>query len=695
MYADALDCSNPEKPLLMKSSSRLDLRLPLLSASLLLAHAALGQTAAAPPALAAGGTLRASSRIVVIDVGVMDGHGDPVKNLKASDFTLKEGGQPQAIAHFEAHTALTPAESAKLPELPKLDSNTFTNYTPVPANGALNVLLLDALNTPMKDQAYVRGEMLKYLKSARPGTPMAIFGLTSRLQLLQGFTSDPEILRKAVASGKNGPQASPLMDNPVGGDGPGTDDPLQSVFDSLGNEPGTAAVVASLQQFEAQTQSYQLQLRTQYTLDAMNSLARYLSGLPGRKNLIWFSGSFPINIEPDGDLTNPFAVMADMSKEFHETTSLLARSQVAVYPIDARGLMTAPMLDASNSGAKYAAHNPSAMMKDQQKFFANTAGEQSTMFEMAQDTGGKAFVNTNGLAEAVQEAIDAGANYYTLVYTPTNKDWNGDFRKVQVSVAKAGPTLTYRHGYYADDPDAAKKGDAKVSASEDAPLLLAPKPSAATGGAAAGEPAKPGAAAANGLDPAKAAMRSAMQFGGPDPTEILFKALINPATGQPETAVAPGNRMDPKVSGPYERYVIYLAAVPSDFSIAPTAAGKHHLAVELVVNLYNANGDLLNNAFIRATGDLDDAHYNGLMRGGVQFKQEISVPVKGQTFLRVGVHDLTSDHVGAIEVPVSTLAKLKPLPAPAAAPAAPAGSLAAPAAPAGGKPSLAPPASQP
>ena len=60
-------------------------------------------------------------------------------------------------------------------------------------------------------------------------------------------------------------------------------------------------ILANLQQFEAEQQSFQLQLRARYTLDALNQLARYMSALPGRKNLIWFSGSFPVNILPDAD----------------------------------------------------------------------------------------------------------------------------------------------------------------------------------------------------------------------------------------------------------------------------------------------------------------------------------------------------------------------------------------------------------
>ena len=88
-------------------------------------------------------------------------------------------------------------------------------------------------------------------------------------------------------------------------------------------------------------------------LDAFNAIAHYLANFPGRKNVIWFSGSFPLNIEPDETLNDPFAVMEDSNQEFRETTNLLARSQIAVYPVDARGLMTSPVFDASNSGSKY------------------------------------------------------------------------------------------------------------------------------------------------------------------------------------------------------------------------------------------------------------------------------------------------------------------------------------------------------
>jgi len=572
-------------------------------------------------------TLRASSRIVVVDVVVTDKQQNPVHNLKDSDFSLLEKGQPQTIAHFEEHTAISADAVAKLLPVPKLDPGIFTNYSTAPADGALNVLLLDGLNTPMKDQTVVRQEMLKYLKSPRPGTRMAIFGLTQQLHMLQGFTSDPDVLRDVVSGKKGTAKASPLMDNAVNGDTVAATTPTDTMIDMLGNDPTFAEAAAQMQQFEAEQQSFLTMLRTRYTLDALNLLGRYLSGFPGRKNLIWFSASFPVNILPDLDLPNPFAVQADMQDEFRDTINLLARSQVSVYPIDARGLMTSPTMDAANDGAKYA-KNPRAMGKDEQKFFSQTAEEHGVMMQMAEDTGGRAFVNTNALKESVDRAIAAGSNYYTLTYTPTNRDWRGDYRKIEVKLSQQGFNLAYRRGYYADDPDAAPTTARRDAAT--APTAFAP-------------------------------MHTAMQWGGPDPVEIIFQAKVVPSTGMPEPTLAPGTTTAPKVNGPYKRYDILLSADPKAITFAETPKGAYHLDVEFLTFVYNSEGFLTASTGKRVLADLTPDQYNGMRHSGVRYRQEVSVPVKGEFYLRIGVHDLASDRVGAIEVPVAAINRLPPL----------------------------------
>jgi VWFA-related protein len=606
-----------------------------VSASILVPALAAGQSPTEAPA----STIQANTNLVVLDVVVSDALRNPVHKLTKADFTVLESGHAQTIKTFEEHAS--DQTIAKLPPLPKLPPGTFTNYSVTPANGALNVLLLDTLNTPMTAQADVRNQMLKYLKEAHPGTRMAIFGLSTRLVLLQGFTSDPELLRTVVNGKKGLPKGSALMNDAVNGDNPGADDPMMDAAEdaasALGNDPGAAQMVADLQQFEAETQSFQLQLRARDTLDAFNLLGRYLSGLPGRKNLIWFSGSFPINIMPDGDLQNPFGVVATSADEFRETTELLSKGQVAVYPIDARGLMVTPMMSAINSGRKYA-RTPGAFAKDNSTFSQQTSDDHSTMLLMAEATGGEAYMNTNGLKEAIEKAIEAGSNYYTLTYTPDRQKWNGEYRKIRVNLARKGMNLAYRRGYFAGDPSAPKRGSAPV-------------------------------VAVNGPAPDYSAMRAAMTRGGPDPTEITFLANVRPSVSGTEASTAPGNKPAPKTNGPYQRYTVQFGISAGDIGSAPTPDGVHHCALSAMIFVYDADGALLNSTGGGIHADIPADRYAGLLQSGIHFHQDISVPVKGEYFLRIGIHDETTNKVGAVELPIVAVSKLPPLPAPVQSPA--------------------------
>ena len=602
----------------------------------LYAQAPASQTSAPAPA-ASGVTLHANPQLVVVDVVVTDKNQQSVHNLKQSDFNVLEGGKPQSVQSFEEHTALPPAEAAKLPSMPRMPPGVFTNFTPAPEGGTVNVLLLDALNTPMNDQSFVRDQLLKYVKNAPPGARVAIFGLTSRLIMLQGFTSDPELL-KTVVEKKAGPKGSILLDDSVGGlNLESTADQLTDIAD--GN-PDMDEVIGNVQQLEAVTQSFQTMLRVRYTLDAMNLLARYLGGIPGRKNLIWFSGSFPLTILPDSDLKDPFAVVADSEDEFRETIGLLARSQVAVYPIDARGLMTDPSMNATASGIP-SAHSSPRGLSASQKFFLQTSAEHGTMQDMAEATGGRAFVNTNALAASVGKAIDAGSNYYTLNYSPSDPKHDGSFRKIQVKLEQQGLTLAYRRGYYADS--------AKLDSSS------------------------PSASAANSSNAVKL-VGAAMLRGGPAPTQILMKARVLPSTLTPEDNPARGNSVNPQskaAKGPYRRYRIDVLADPRTMAFVHTPDGKYASSLEFLAFLYDQDGTLINHLGNAIHPNVPIETYKQMLQSGIQFHAEISVPLKGDYYLRIGLHDIGSDRIGAIEVPLAVVKNLPPPPeatAPAVAP---------------------------
>jgi len=599
----------------------------LLAGFLCIPTVVAGQSSPEQPAT----TLHATTNLVVEDVVVTDAQQRPVRHLKASDFTLLEDGHAQAIKVFEEHSA---GEPAQLPPAPRGGPGVFTNRLPFASTGPLNIILLDKLNTPVDNQPYVRDQLLKYLKQPHPGSRTAIFGLTTQLHLLQGFTSDPEVLRAAVAGNRAGPKNSPLLHDPASGDAPGAQDSLSE--DIIGNTPSAVVVRANLQQFVADLGYYQLQLRVRYTLEGFNQLGRYLSRLPGRKNLIWFSGSFPVSIHPDENSNNPFKAATDLQGEFRDTVDLLARSQVAVYPVDARGVIVSSNVDASVSGREYATE-PGAFGHDQATFAMQTADEQQTMMRMADSTGGKAYTNTNNLAEAVEKVVEAGSNYYTLAYSPTNSEWKGEFRKIRISLAQGGLKTAYRPGYFADDPLApVRRGVSNAPAPGEVPF-----------------------------DP----MRAAMMWGAPGPTEILFQASVQPASAGNEPALTQGNQSNGTVRGPYRRFAVSFSAQTADIQFNVTPDGFYHCALAFATYVYDSDGKPITSQGNTIKCDIPAAHFASVESSGIHFKQEISVPVKGEYFLRIGIQDLNSSHVGAVELPVFAVSKLAPLAADGAAPA--------------------------
>ncbi len=568
-------------------------------------------------------TLRTGTQIVVVDVSVTDSHGNAVHNLKQSDFAVLEGGGAQTVTHFEEHAAPSAAELAKLPVMPKLEANTYTNFTVVPENSPINVLLIDNLNTPIDAQANTKRQLISFLGGVKPGTRIAIFGLSTHLFLLEGLTSDPRKLLAAMNSAKSNGGPSSFVADPLGT--VTLSDETSKIAGAMGNDPTLVSMVENMQQMEL-TQGAQLdRQRAVRTLDAMNQLARYLAGLPGRKNLIWFSASFPISILPNPDMKDsqdPFSMVQSAEGEFRETSNLLARSQVAVYPVDSRGLYTATMTEAITDGRRYGL-NPDARQQDQTTFTTETMNENTTMRQMAEATGGHAFLNMNNLGDAVEKAIDSGSNYYTLVYSPSDKKLDGRFRKISIHLAQGNYTLTYRKGYYADATIAEQK-------------LQSPE--------SAGKTQSSGKTSD--------AMRSAMQRGAPDPTEIIFKALVVANAGTSGT-VAEGNVATPRSKPPYRVMTIAYAINPGDITMPSRPDGARHVNLDFVTVVYDSQGQVYTqqtnnvNVFAKPEG------YQEFLKGGVTYQQQIAVPAKGEFYLRVGVHDLIGDKIGAIEVPAA------------------------------------------
>jgi VWFA-related protein len=604
---------------------------------LVLAVATLGSVSGAqsasssPQPSAPASALHASPGSVVLSVVVQGQDGQPVRGLKSQNFRVTEGGVAQTIAHMEEHSSQVSPLTA--PSFPSLPPGTFTNYTPIAAGETLNILLIDALNTPLKDRSFIRSQLVQYARHADPNTRIAVFGLANRLILLQGFTSGPSALRDVVER-KLIARVPSTADQPVAdqqlGSNPSTA-PSSLASPTVKGSPPAVIVAANLRAFEEELGAMETAFRVQYTLDAFNTLAHYLGVFPGRKNLIWFSGSFPFNIVPNPSLQHPFNVADTDADELRETVKLLTRAQVAVYPVDARSLIAA---SATKTTPGSHAHSLSI---DQSKVNQSPTAEHAMMEAIAASTGGRAFYNPESLADAVNSAVAAGSNYYTLTYSPTNPDDDGSYRPIHVDpigvAAEQHLQFSYRRGNYSGDATSHPAKESKNS---------------------------PATAAEQGR--AAAYVHAAMSRGAPAPEDLLFRVRVLPASATTETALAPNNQLAPVLpsKGPFRRFDLDFLSLPGELTFAQQPDGRRVAKVEFLAYVFDTEGNLLATAGQGLTLEPKTNDESKLARSLIRYHLEVSVPDRAETFLRIGMRDVTTNRFGVIEIPTSAVTFLPP-----------------------------------
>ena len=347
------------------------------------------------------------------------------------------------------------------------------------------------------------------------------------------------------------------------------------------------------------------------TLEAFQELARYLSVIPGRKNIVWFSGSFPFAIEPDSSVVDLFLASRDYSNQVRETTQLLSDARIAVYPVDARGLMTAPRINVPSAGpASNSAYTHLMMRADAQR-----AAEQASMERIATDTGGKAYINTNGLMEALGDVVKTGASYYTIGYQPAPDEFDGQYHKFRVRIDNANYKLAYRSGYYADPPD---------------------KPS----------PNHPSEANATA---------SSMMHGAPAATQVSFVARILPSTDPvlqgTHLSSSPAGTLTAKLNAPVHRYVVDIVVNLHNLTFNTAPDGSHKTQVHFALVAYDVNGNTINSLDHSFQLGFEPERFARLMSSGMPVRLELDLP-EGPAYLRIAVNDLQSDRAGSIEVPI-------------------------------------------
>ena len=579
-------------------------------------------------------TFKISGKAVLLDVVVTDKSGNPVTGLKPDAFTVLEKGKPQTISYFEEHKA----EESKPVELPTLPMNVFTNFTPIQAPAAVNVLLLDSLNTPIEDQAYVHKQALKFLKSLKPGSRMAIFTMGLGLRFVQGFSDDPAILLAALSNKKSGEMQDTMLIK-----GQQEDLAQQVVLGQMlevmpagpggTTTAGTQAMIDALTGSFDRTEQMQDDDRAYRTLENIQHLAKFLGAFPGRKNLIWFSETFPVTFvgmstaQFDGtDTRTETRFEGDLEK----TINLLTAARVAVYPVDARGATTNAFYQSQNQ-LNPLMSTPSSMVGPTGVQVTQTTNEdaqrntdQETMKQLAHDSGGKAYVNTNGLAEVMADVVKSSADFYTITYAPENTDMNGKFRPIEVKVEGAKYNLSYRRGYYALNEDMPGTGNTTMSAADASKMT-------------------------NPLAPV-------MDFGMPQSEQILYKAMIQPLPQQQDAGTATDGKAQekPVAKGPLSRYMVNFAIDRGDIRLKEEADGMHTGRLVISMIVYDRYGNIVTRKDHIVALNIKPDVYKVYEKAGVQLRDWVEVP-KGQYWLRTGVYDPATHMVGTLEVPLSAV----------------------------------------
>jgi VWFA-related protein len=303
----------------------------------------------------------------------------------------------------------------------------FSNRRPAePADQA--VILLDLLNTPREVRPLIAQAAMRYLeRHFDSGKSIAVFALASDLTLLLDFTAERGRLGSAISGYRRTPA-----------------DPKEQFHESdileglraQGLALVSEGMIESMRRLEDADKMMQTELRIEATCRALEQIARFTGHHRRRKPLIWLSAAFPLFLQTSVEV-------AIYTSPMRRAASALNDAQLALYPIDVRGLMTDP-----RNSISLMPRNTRTSLVDKMTQAREISDPQDAMKEFAEWTGGRAFVNRNDLENAIAAGLDDGASYYELSYHPTNKRPDTRFRPIAVQVNRPGVELRYRKGYY-------------------------------------------------------------------------------------------------------------------------------------------------------------------------------------------------------------------------------------------------------
>jgi len=378
----------------------------------------LGQQQPAPPEqpVQVGPRLQVTTEIVLVNVVARDKRGNPVRNLKQQDFTVYEDGKKQDIASFDfekvdemvmagaAGTTVTGSAGGLL--------NSKVQKSLNARDRRLMLLFFDfsAMEPEDIDRAVEAGK--KYVQSnMQPADLIALMSLSTNLQLDLDFTDDRDTILAKLSAYNNS-------------EGQGFDS------GSTGSSEGGAETSGSYTPDDTDYNTFSADRK----LLALQSVMAAMGKIPQKKSLVYFSNG----ITQSG---------VDNESALRAATAAAVRANVSIYPVDVRGLSAFPPGGQAQSASLHgqAAYSGASVLND----LNGNDASQETLYTLAADTGGKAFMDTNDLSGVFSVVQKDTSAYYVLGYTSSNRLKDGRYRRLKVQVNRPDIKLEYRAGYYA------------------------------------------------------------------------------------------------------------------------------------------------------------------------------------------------------------------------------------------------------
>lgn len=398
-------------------------------------------------------TFTARTGLVLVPTLVREKSGASVGGLAKGDFTVLENGVERTIAFFE-EVRTTPQRQQRGPVARGEFSNYLVNEA---APRRLTVIVMDSINTKFSDRDYAKQQILKFLgEMAGSHEPIALLQLQrGGVRIIHDFTTDPDVLARVLRRSRT------------------AEGPVADTQETLPDPTLLAESQAFANMLDNMEQNYlaaQRMMAATVTLDGLQQIARAYAAIPGRKAVIWASGGFPFSIDDLSNLLagNPLprpSYLSDILPLYEKTWRALNDANIALYPVDVRGLVA--------GGLSVATHVTASNLQREERRAAWAHQDTIATFEQFADmTGGKAYFNTNDLVRAFHDSVEDSASYYILGFYLPADDHKPGWRKLQVKVRPAHVQVRARSGFYVipDDKDKTKSRENDIALAMSSPL---------------------------------------------------------------------------------------------------------------------------------------------------------------------------------------------------------------------------------